>query len=1162
MRLFGAVFVAVIAFASSCLADEQRDRALIQAAYNGDLVRMQSELDRGANIDSEFDDKDSPGIPINAAIAATVGHSPKALDFVLLKGSFSRDSKMAALLLAIQFEDVECVRVIAQNLKPLTADDPAVVQAVADRAAEPLALSLQEGLRRMIFQQPLTGMPDIDWSVLDLGRFSEMPDGPAISILKVLVDAGADINRQSLGFSAETDLIAATRVGDQYLVQALLKLNASLPSGWTTADLDQAILVGASRNGNIRAVTNLLAAGVNPSTKSKFDNYSLAEATRHGLEDIVSKLLAAGADPDQWGKDQELPLVGAVEAGSTTIAAALLKAGAATSNKNDNEGWPLRVAIRRAARSLVQVLVEAGAPLMDRDEHGRTVLHDFLLTDHALATSGVDKRLLRPEDIEIVKYLATKGFDFSATDTDGRSIIGSTLTWEGTDLELLQVLLDNHAPVPEDALWRALQTDNAPALDLMVRNASDLSNPALLYKAFEKLSQTPQLAAILLKAGVPLSSSEYPVQAAFVEAASIGATEIVASMLERGVAASTGITSRSALSAAVTAGHAATAKLLFEKGANPKSFYRDGGTVFHDLIRSDIAHAANQPGLADGQQQAIAELITAGFDATQKDNNGKTALDLAAGYPETLSRAMTAIGLASSNQSKVHEAVRNDDLKDLIALKASGADLNALDSLGRSPLTLALQLKRYAIADFLLAANVDLTLEPRNAYQSADVDFASDDRLAEAFMLRLLRTQLLDLAPNGAATSPQVSLRHFEENQALHLADAVWTYTCNPCNGTITLRGNDHAKLPIDSTRSDDTFSTSYQTRQMAISPITVTGLVNFELVFTVNFALSIPGCTFDFATDPTCMPQVDIHNPNEPSALTINSWTGHVPLYPTTVIYAKQGGNSWSINPGETRTLDRSNGTIVLSIEPVVSKVFTLGVEITHSVGPTIPQPSSLDQTERVKTYVQLAKWKNQIDKLPTSGLPDITVTAKALATAMHVLSARAVDRNYPSSVQEALRRRALDVASLDKQTLELRDAILAHSELTAGDIDLLIARVDQLLATAPASATPTLRQIRNQLASARASLQNTSDTLQIFSERFFSDIDRIVRDYQVLILELAQYVPVDDLDKVLSANVRNDILDRLKASNTVIYDSTGGGRGAKIRAAFGLPQPRAAMQ
>jgi ankyrin repeat protein len=1158
MRTFGAVIVAVLAFAASCLADEQHDWALFQAAYNGDLTRIQAELNAGANISAEIAPPDHwLPIPLNAAVAAVDGHSSQALGIVLSKATLSRDGRFAALLLAIDFEDVDCVTLLAQNLKPFTASDPPLVHALADRASELIAAGVQELERRTIFQQPLTGMP----RSLALGRFAKTPDGPAVVILKLLVDAGADINREAGFFPRETGLIAATRVGDRYLVQALLELKASLPDGWTRADLDQGILVGASRNGNMQAVTDLLAAGVTPSAKSALDEYSLAEASRYAQGDIVDKLLGAGANPNQWGKDEESPLVGAVRAGSPSIVTTLLKAGAASSNKGDN-GWPLRVAVRLAERSIVQMLLDAGASLMERDQKGRTVLHDFNLSDHALTSSGTDTRALRPENLDIIKYLGTRGFDLSATDTEGRSIISSTLAWRGTDLELLKQLLDNHAPVTKEALRRALETENVPALEIMVRDASDLSDPDLLNDAFQKISHQPELAAILLRAGVPLPTNAYEVQNAFVRAASIGATDIVASMMERGVSASTRDYSQSALSAAVTEGHASTAKLLFEKGADPKSSSYDGGIVFHDLIRTDIAKTTRSPAFDDNQQRAIAALITAGLDATAKDKNGKTPLDLAAGHPGTLSRATTAIGLATLQQSKVHEAVRNDDLKALTDLRARGADLNALDSLGRSPLTLALQLKQYAIADFLLSTGVELTLEPRNGYQSADVDSAADERLTHGFMLRLLRAQLLDLGPNMAAIHPQVSLKHFDDNQAMRLADAVWTYSCSPCRGKITLHGNNHASLPIDSSRTDDKLMTTYQTRQMANEPIAVSGALNFELTFTVNFSLNIPGCSFDFVTEPTCLPQVNIHNPNAPSELTVQTRTGPVPLFPTTIIHAQQGINSSPVNPGETITLDRSNGAIQLSIEPVVSKVFTLSVDVIHSIGPTIPQPDTLEQGERAKVYAQLAKWKDEMDKLPMSGQPNISAQKKTLATARHVLSARAVERNYPSHVREWLRSRAVEIASLDKQTLELRDAILSQSELTAGDLDLLVARVDQLMATAPASAKTSLQQIRDQLALARTGLQNSTDKLRIFSERFFTDIDPIVRDYQALILELAQYIPVDDLGSVLTATVRNDIASRLKASNSVIDDSTRGGQGAKIRAAFGLPKPRTATK
>jgi hypothetical protein len=125
--------------------------------------------------------------------------------------------------------------------------------------------------------------------------------------------------------------------------------------------------------------------------------------------------------------------------------------------------------------------------------------------------------------------------------------------------------------------------------------------------------------------------------------------------------------------------------------------------------------------------------------------------------------------------------VRANDLQELADLRAAGADLSVLDGLGRTPLTLALQLQRVAFANYLLSVGVNFTLQPRNPYQLADVDYDADDRLAQAFMLRLLRTQLLNLAPHNAAKTPHLSLDIFDANQAYKISDAVWTFSCDPC---------------------------------------------------------------------------------------------------------------------------------------------------------------------------------------------------------------------------------------------------------------------------------------------------------------------------------------------------------------------------------------------
>jgi hypothetical protein len=97
----------------------------------------------------------------------------------------------------------------------------------------------------------------------------------------------------------------------------------------------------------------------------------------------------------------------------------------------------------------------------------------------------------------------------------------------------------------------------------------------------------------------------------------------------------------------------------------------------------------------------------------------------------------------------------------------------------------------------------------------------------------------------------------------------------------------------------------------------------------------------------------------------------------------------------------------------------------------------------------------------------------------------------------------------------------------------------------------------IRDELMRARTAVEGTSGAVQILRERFFSEIDRIVGEYQALILEYAQYVTLDDLEHTISQDERQAVARRLSPRDVIVRDSVLGGRGKSLRLFFGLPDP-----
>ncbi|NTA19302.1 ankyrin repeat domain-containing protein [Agrobacterium tumefaciens] len=1160
---FCLTFASLVLLNGPLRAERVHDRALLKAAFSGTVVDVDAALAQGADLAATLTDKN---FEIDTLVAASVGGNETALRHIISLRQWPRDKLNAILFLAVALQQDRSVEALLQPLQPITAADPPWIYLLAKRFPKAMADGLRDYVRSVLFQESRNpNLPNPDWGALSLGRFAEATDDPALKILGLLIRAGAAVNVAAPGGGVDGNpLFAAANAGDMLLVQALRAAGATLPAGADEHLLDSSVLVGASRNGNADAVTAKLVSGINASAPSASGEYALPAATAAYQYAIARQLIAGGANPNLFGKGQVAPIHSAIAAGTVDLVETLLAAGA--NSKIRKGDWPLRLAARTGNRQILDALLKAGVPLIERNDYSQTILHDYF---------GQDDRILRTDSpwtletgqLDVIKHLGELGFDFTAVDDSGKSVLATGVGRRNaaSGAALVGALLDAGSPPMADAILQAIHEEDVASLRIIVKHKPDLSSPVYMDEAGWRASKS-ELAEILLRAGAALPADSDTVGRVLSGAAEAGANNVVALLLTRGSSPDGRPFEPSPISLALHNGHADTAVLLLEKGASVAAYQSAGGTILHDLVRDDSSSLSGRGGemvFGPAQQATVARLLEGGLDLSAKDVQGKTAVELAQSHPDTLARLMKAISLVMPSQSSMHQAVRADDLAAVRKLVDDGSDPNVQDGLGRTPLTLALQFGRFAIAQFLIDAGTDFTLEPRNALQQADVDFATNPRLSASFLFRLLREQLVNVQPNKSSAA---SIRAFEENQAFRFADLIWDITCTKCSNHVQMKGNYRGAPgnPLESTRSDLAETTTYGVRQAEIYPLNLKfpggsslnlPAFGIEITFIVTGVLSVPACEFDFSSEPTCYPEISVSNPNDGSTLQVLTPQGYRPLIPTATVSAKQKDVTYRIDPGQSVILDRSLGPIEVTVNPVTSDTFSLHVEVRRSTGPTFALASGLDITDRTALYVYLAKWQKAFAGFPENAPPETIVRKKTLFTAIHVLSAMAVDKNYPSHVQELLKLRAADVVALRQSTFDLRDAILGYRELSVGQIDLLIARIDILLADAASADQTALRQIRSELVAARSSVAKTGKSLKVFSETFFSDADRIAREYQTFALELAQYVKLDEIEQSISNSTRAIVSQRLRPRDVIISDEMLEGRGKLLRQALGLP-------
>jgi uncharacterized protein len=136
----------------------------------------------------------------------------------------------------------------------------------------------------------------------------------------------------------------------------------------TVADGSTAIMYAAA-NGDVELVRALIKAGANVKLANQFGTSALTEAAIIGSAPILEALLKAGADPNFKTPDGETPLMAAARSGKVDAAKALLDAGA---NINAKESWGGQSAIMWAAAQsqadMVKFLASKDASLND---HGK-----------------------------------------------------------------------------------------------------------------------------------------------------------------------------------------------------------------------------------------------------------------------------------------------------------------------------------------------------------------------------------------------------------------------------------------------------------------------------------------------------------------------------------------------------------------------------------------------------------------------------------------------------------------------------------------------------------------------------------------------------------------------------------------------------------------------
>ncbi|MFC1793923.1 ankyrin repeat domain-containing protein [Planctomycetota bacterium] len=454
---------------------------------------------------------------------------------------------------------------------------------------------------------------------------------------------------------------------------------------------------------------------------------SLFEAIWASDPDEVKRLIANGVDVNATDPDNQgvkyTPLMASANGGFAEVAKVLLDNGAEV-NATDFQGWTaLYYAFwlyssddnekkHRERAELVKTLIKSGADVNKKNQ-GISPLINAITTGtprlgsiEALLDGGADIHFKDNRGLTPLYYAAFDG-DRNVLDLiiergnyaetihlvacRGEVDRIRTFLEDGTDVNVK----DEFGCTPLHWATRARSSEVA---SLLIANGADV-NAASGPGALTPLMAARQLPIIevLVSAGADIRSQEN--LSKLHAACSAGDIQVVRFLIDKGADINTrngrGATP---LWAAASGDQKEVVELLLGEGANINAPGRRGSTPIGIAARI-------------GNKETLELLIEKGANIHTPDNRGMTPLDLAKQWGwNDIAELLRENGAKESdiNEQSIKVAINSNDLEKVKELIAKGANVNARDMFGNTPLLQAIKIGRLSFVEPLIAAGANV----------------------------------------------------------------------------------------------------------------------------------------------------------------------------------------------------------------------------------------------------------------------------------------------------------------------------------------------------------------------------------------------------------------------------------------------------------------------
>jgi len=213
-------------------------------------------------------------------------------------------------------------------------------------------------------------------------------DEGAVDAARLLIKAGADLNRIAPGADENPLLFQAIYAGHLEMVKLLVEQGASLQR---SDRYGNTALIAAASCGQTNIIQYLAAKGMKVNAGNRDGLNALMLAAWNRQVGSAKALLAAGADVNAKRPDGRTALMLAAEADSPEIVRLLIQHGANIDEIESNEFTALVFAARQGALESIQVLLDAGAALKAPSRGSPLIMYSRNAEVRALLKNAMEK---------------------------------------------------------------------------------------------------------------------------------------------------------------------------------------------------------------------------------------------------------------------------------------------------------------------------------------------------------------------------------------------------------------------------------------------------------------------------------------------------------------------------------------------------------------------------------------------------------------------------------------------------------------------------------------------------------------------------------------------------------------------------------------------------